>query len=65
MQWLILSFSVIWEVDIQNDDESEGKKYDKDICAKKLRQRSVRWLQLLWGGNNVWSARPEGRAWFS
>lgn len=29
MQWLILSFSVIWEVDIQNDDESEGKNMTK------------------------------------
>lgn len=38
MQWLILSFSVVWEVDIQDDDENEEKKYDKDICAKKLRE---------------------------
>lgn len=29
MQWLILSFSVIWEVDIQDDDENEEKNMTK------------------------------------
>lgn len=37
-----MGISVVWEVDIQDDNENEKKIHDKEIYAKKLGQRSIR-----------------------